>query len=598
LRTLAPLLRTLERRLREWLDARRRFPVSVIARAEVEGLAEDLKRKADGLDVERPVLVVMLMGGTGVGKSTLMNALAGAPVAQASYTRPTTRDPVVYFHQSVNPDRLDPALRLCRLSRHDRESLRDKVIVDTPDLDSNDTANRDKLLELLPVADVVLYVGSQEKYHDQLGWEIFKEQRRRRAFAFVLNKWDRCLDAGAAGLRPDEDLLRDLKSEGFDNPRLFRTVAQRWAESPDATPAGLPAGEQFAELRDWLELGLTRLEIDAVKARGVGQLLGQVEHSLDAVRPPDLAAAAKKVEAGWTRELAAESEAQSEVLVGTLEPFQNEVEQHFSQRGHQRFRGLMAGYLRVTTKLRYAGSTLRDRVPFVGKLRGPKPETTADWDLAGFVRSCARTASERVLGQRMAALTSRLLIEASQSDFPLPVLSERTEGTLKLDWEDRVTRTVVEALIEVEGEVTKPTGVRRVIRGAVGFLGNFLPEALLISSIALLLWRYIVEGQMPELLHLLLPFYVTVGTLVALHVLILFALPVRWAAIRGEFARRLQRKLTEEFGRTYLPIPRDAATAVAAEQQQVEELRAETREVAGWLSEREQAARIGELYGR
>ena len=144
LRTLAPLLRSLERRLREWLDARRRYPVSLVARAEVEGLAEDLKRKADGLDIERPVLVVMLMGGTGVGKSTLMNALAGAPVAQASYARPTTRDPVVYFHQSVNPDRLDPALRLCRLSRHDRDSLRDKVIVDTPDLDSNDTANRDR----------------------------------------------------------------------------------------------------------------------------------------------------------------------------------------------------------------------------------------------------------------------------------------------------------------------------------------------------------------------------------------------------------------------------------------------------------------------
>ena len=434
LRTLAPLLRSLERRLREWLDARRRYPVSLVARAEVEGLAEDLKRKADGLDIERPVLVVMLMGGTGVGKSTLMNALAGAPVAQASYARPTTRDPVVYFHQSVNPDRLDPALRLCRLSRHDRDSLRDKVIVDTPDLDSNDTANRDRLLELLPVADVVLYVGSQEKYHDQLGWEIFKEQRRRRAFAFVLNKWDRCLDAGAAGLRPDEDLLRDLKSEGFENPLLFRTAAQRWVDSPDAVPENLPPGEQFPALRDWLELGLTRLEIDAVKARGVGQLLEQVEQSLEAVRPPDITAPARKVEAGWERELAAEAEAQSEVLVGTLEPFQNEVEQHFSQRGHQRFRGLMAGYLRVTTKLRYVGSSLRNRVPFVGKLRGPKSENAADWDLAGFVRSCSRTASERVLGQRMAALTSRLLVETNTSGFPLAVINDRTTGTLKLDW--------------------------------------------------------------------------------------------------------------------------------------------------------------------
>src|SRR5260370_1085479 len=116
-----------------------------------------------GLDVARPLLVIMLMGGTGVGKSTLLSALAGGSIAQASFTRPTTRDPVVYYHSSVRTDRLDPALRHCRLAPHERQSLEYKVLVDTPDLDSNDLANRDKLIGLLPVADVVLYVGSQEK---------------------------------------------------------------------------------------------------------------------------------------------------------------------------------------------------------------------------------------------------------------------------------------------------------------------------------------------------------------------------------------------------------------------------------------------------
>ena len=200
----------------------------LIARATLEGMVGDLRRQADALDVDRPLLVIMLMGGTGVGKSTLLNALAGGAIAQASFTRPTTRDPVVYYHESVKPDRLDPALRHCRLVPHDRADLLQKIIVDTPDLDSNDLANREKLQALLPVADIVLYVGSQEKYHDQLGWDLFKEQRKRRAFAFVLNKWDRCLQPGATGLRPDEDLLRDLKAEGFDSPLLFRTVAQAW----------------------------------------------------------------------------------------------------------------------------------------------------------------------------------------------------------------------------------------------------------------------------------------------------------------------------------------------------------------------------------
>src|SRR5205085_9066508 len=134
--------------------------------------------------------------------------------------------------------------------------------VDTPDLDSNDLANREKLIALLPVADIVLYVGSQEKYHDQLGWQLFREQRKRRAFAFVLNKWDRCLHPGASGLRPDEDLLLDLKGEGFDDPILFRTCAQLWLDRAKAEVKGdgqdqAPEGEQFHDLVRWLEEGLT-----------------------------------------------------------------------------------------------------------------------------------------------------------------------------------------------------------------------------------------------------------------------------------------------------------------------------------------------------
>jgi energy-coupling factor transporter ATP-binding protein EcfA2 len=604
LRTLAPLLRGLERRVRGWLDGRRKFPLSMLQRAELEGLTDDLHRQGEALDVDRPLLVVMLMGGTGVGKSTLLNALAGGPIAQATFARPTTRDPVVYFHHSVRPDRLDPALRLCRLAQHDREGLLQKVIVDTPDLDSNDLANREKLKALLPIADIVLYVGSQEKYHDRLGWDLFKEQRRRRAFAFVLNKWDRCV-TGESGLRPDEDLLNDLKAEGFTNPLLFRTMAQAWLDAaansnswPPPQPAGLPDSEQFALLRNWLEIGLTRLEIEAVKARGVGQLLASLARVVDGARPPDLAAEADKVKEAWRATLSDEAAVQADVLAGTLDPYRTEVEHHFSVQDQQRYRGLMAAYLRLTTRMRYAGSSLRDRIPFAGRLLpGGKVETPVEWNLGAFVHECARSAGERVLDQRTAALVNRLLVEGDQKGFPLNLLSDPTTAGSRLDWRERATRSVIDALAEVEREAIHPTGWRRAIRGTLGFLANTLPELSLIGTAGLLLYNFIVKQETPGLFQMSLVVLVPLVVVTIFHLLILLLLPVRWPAIRDRFRERLDVRLTEELERVYLPIPGEIATELQVERRQVDALLVETKEVAEWLAAKQHSAQVTELYG-
>ncbi|CAN5287220.1 hypothetical protein BH11PLA2_BH11PLA2_10510 [soil metagenome] len=598
LRTLAPLLRGLERQFRGWLDGRHLWPVSLVQRAEMEGLADDVTRKTAALDVDQPILVVMLMGGTGVGKSTLLNALAGSAIAAASFTRPTTRDPVVYHHHSIPPERLDPALRSCRLVSHDREALAHKVLVDTPDVDSNDLANRDKLIALLPVADIVLYVGSQEKYHDQLGWELFKAQRQRRAFAFVLNKWDRCTDTGENGIRPDADLLRDLTAEGFANPRLFRTTAQLWLDAANqdlTSPANLPAGEQFAALVDWLEQGLTRREIEAVKARGVLQLLAQANSTVASVRPPDLSGEAERVIASWPAVLHEEAKVAAEVLVNSLDPHRVELEHHFTVHGRQRFRGLMAGWLKLTTHVRTLGASFRPRISLGSK---SDDNAVSDLDFAALSEESTLTACERILKPRAQALTNRLVVDADQKGFPIALLNEKTTAVQGPEWPRKLSSAVSETLAEVERECTQPGGSKAALQWLVTLLANYLPETALLASIGIVLWKLTVELNTPSFAFMLMPVYVTVGILVLLHLLVSIVFPVRWAALREDFRKRLERRLADDYERSYLPLPAEVATLVASERTTVETLMKEVQEVKTWLDDIETAANVSELYGR
>jgi hypothetical protein len=75
-------------------------------------------------------------------------------------------------------------------------------------------------------------------------------------------------------------------------------------------------------------------------------------------------------------------------------------------------------------------------------------------------------------------------------------------------------------------------------------------------------------------------------------------LPVRWASIREQFRGRLQTKLEDELTRAYVPIPDEVAAAVREEKRQAEGLAKETRQIAEWVDEREQAAHVAELYGK
>jgi hypothetical protein len=256
----------------------------------------------------------------------------------------------------------------------------------------------------------------------------------------------------------------------------------------------------------------------------------------------------------------------------------------------------MAAYLKLTTRLRYAGTSLRDRIPFVPRL-DVRVATPTNWNLAAFAHDCTRVAGDKVLNQRAGALVNRLLVEADCQRFPVPVLNAPTQEAARVDWQVRYDRALVEALAEVERSRTRPTGLRKVLQGGLVLLSNILPEMVLVGAFLRLLWRYFVTDSPVSLTDLLLPFALTVVVLVLLQLVATLILPVRWLAVRGEFHGQLVRRLEGELIAVYGPVPGQTAEALLKERARVDELLAGIRLVRTWLDERQTAANVASLYG-
>lgn len=132
-------------------------------------------------DLSAP-LVVVIMGSTGVGKSSLFNAIAGAPLSESGLIRPTTRHPVALLHPDDAPsgeagplsgfaDEID--------LRTDPGVPPGVMVVDAPDFDSVEQTNRELAVELLELADLVIFVTTVTRYADQVPWDILARVRQR-----------------------------------------------------------------------------------------------------------------------------------------------------------------------------------------------------------------------------------------------------------------------------------------------------------------------------------------------------------------------------------------------------------------------------------
>ena len=145
-------------------------------------LAGHILPRARSLDAP---LLVLLLGPTGAGKSSLLNALTGFRASPAGVIRPTTRNLVVVARPEARPALLGegaplPTLARGRLDFVGSDAMAEGIaLIDSPDVDSIEHANRELTDRLAEAADLGIFVTTATRYADRVPWEVLARARDR-----------------------------------------------------------------------------------------------------------------------------------------------------------------------------------------------------------------------------------------------------------------------------------------------------------------------------------------------------------------------------------------------------------------------------------
>lgn len=283
-------------------------------------LIRRLAGRADSIRVrlEAP-LVVATLGGTGTGKSALVNALLGTEIVRTGRSRPTTTRPTLVCRPGLTPELLGIDRSSVEWIERDLPTLRDLVLVDCPDPDTSEIEeaergrggdeesvagkqsprlplslspslasspgdNLARLRAILPKCDVLLVTATQQKYRSARVAEELAAAAPGASLIFVQTHADTDADIR-------EDWRKVLGKKQGDRPPLPIFRIDSLQALADAHANLQPRGE-FADLVDLLTRQMARAAGNRIRranfldlvADTLGKCAARIDEGMPAVR--------------------------------------------------------------------------------------------------------------------------------------------------------------------------------------------------------------------------------------------------------------------------------------------------------------------------
>jgi energy-coupling factor transporter ATP-binding protein EcfA2 len=406
-----------------------------------------LAPRAASLDA--PILI-LLLGPTGAGKSTIFNTIVGRAVSETGVLRPTTRHAVVLADPHDRDGLVSGALAGVPPERlrfaADASAEPGVVVVDAPDIDSIEHENRELADHLVESADLAIFVTTATRYADQVPWRVLERVRERGLpLIVIVNRLPGDPDGRALVL---DDVRRLVAEAGFVPSPLIvgvdegRLAGDGGAVERDAIEPVLDRVRTLREDREARRELATRALAGAVA--GIGELVDRVADDV-AHAAIDVGSLTRTARDAYDRELASLRDA---LRAGTF--LRDEALRHwqayvgadditrFFSRGIGAIRGAIVSFVRPST------------AP-VGEVR----RATAE-DIVAVARTHANEAARRTATTwsdepRVATIVAdRADLWASSADF---------EGRLRGRIDDWIASIVAD--IAATGE-----GKRKLARGA------------------------------------------------------------------------------------------------------------------------------------